>query len=112
MKKMKERIAKVLCFSMLLVSLASSAVVAAPVTSATPVIPVVLNECTHAWDSSVYWETREIVVNENHQCTICGERIPLYQVFDIYHTTCTKCHITVNDRVPVSYIYAKHPCYN
>lgn len=105
MKKIKERIAKVLCFSMLLVSLASSAVVAAPASAH--------SGCDHVWKcSNTVLETVQVVVNENYPCTICGARISLFQDYNVYLCTCTKCPATTKDKAPAGPIYSTHPCYN
>ena len=100
---MKKKIAKVLCLTMLLVSLASSAVVAAPAS---------VQECKHEWGSAVFLETVEEVVNGNHQCTICGLRISLLQKKDVDLSRCKKCNATIKDKVPNGPIYSTHPCYN
>lgn len=100
---MKKRIAKVLCLTMLLVSLASSAVVAAPAS---------VQGCEHEWEGGEFLETVEEVVDGNYQCTICGKRISLLRKFDVYLSTCKKCHATTKDKVPVGPIYSTHPCYN
>lgn len=54
---------------MLLVSLASSAVVAAPAS---------VQACEHEWESAEFLETVVDVVG-SHQCTICGKTISLFQ---------------------------------
>ncbi len=52
---MKKKIAKVLCLTMLLVSLASSAVVAAPAS---------VQECKHEWGSAVFLETENFFISK------------------------------------------------
>lgn len=97
------KLKRLICSVVLSATLLSSVVAAAPLAS-----------CNHIWTAKVV-STVDVVVESNHQCTICGARIDLYKLAPVYGYQCVQCNTWRGDTSqgnPYGATFSRHPCYN
>lgn len=102
---MKRKLKRLICSVVLAAMLLSSVAAAAPAP---------LASCNHIWTAKII-STVDVVVERNHQCTICGARIELYKAAPIYGYQCVQCDAWRGDTSQGNTYgptYAIHPCYN
>lgn len=104
-KLTKSKFAALFCAAVLSLTFLSSTAAAATEVSR--------EACNHAWVKKLV-ETRQTVAVSNHECTICGAKINLYQDVGTYRYQCHRCFEWGGDPIKenVGGIYSTHPCYN
>ena len=80
-KHMKKKIVKSICSALVAVSLLSVAAVSASAA-----------ECSHNWaDHPILVRLERTVVEERHECTICGFKYDIYKITEIWGGYCMDC---------------------